>query len=175
MDGRLPGLRRIDRKVDRKRRGATARLYQSGGIIVKHQTINLVKFKAFARRVKAPLCHAVGYLETLWIFTQIQARDGDLSKFSNLEIAAWIEFPGEPDELIDALVEARWLDRVGDRLLVHDWDSHKPNWLKGVAARSEPSHEPGNEPSSVPGKRPGKRPGSALGTEPPNLTQPNLT
>ena len=130
---------------------------------MKHQTINLVKFKALCKRLSIPLYQGIGLLESLWIFTQIQARDGNLSEFSELEIAGWIEWPGDERELIRALVETRWLDRTGDLLLVHGWNEHKPNWLKGVDARGavgkfSPSTEPSTEPSNVP----------------PNLTQPNL-
>lgn len=150
---------------------------------MKHQAINLVKFKAFCKRTKAPLCHAVGYLESLWIFAQIQARDGDLTKFTSLEIAGWIEYPGDPQELIDALVETRWLDRVGDRLLVHDWESHKPNWLKGSEARWSGANPDNELPSTEASTDTGAVPSTVLGTVPstlppkpkpkPNLTQPD--
>lgn len=142
---------------------------------MKHQTINLVKFKALQKRLAAPMCHVVGYLETLWIFCQIQAQDGELSRYSPLEIAGWIDYPGDPQTFVDALVETRWLDRVGDRLLVHDWSEHKPNWLRGVEAKRRGKDELGADPSRLRGSAPGSAPGSDLGWEHPNLTQPNLT
>lgn len=138
---------------------------------MKHLAINLVKFKALQKRLgQAPMCHVVGYLETLWIFAQLQARDGDLTKFTALEIAGWIEFPGDPDEFVEALVKTRWLDRIGDRLLIHDWDEHKPNWLKGVVSRRDAV--PGqsavfDSPGTEPGQLPSPEPGSTPGTEPP--------
>ncbi len=79
---------------------------------MKHAAINLVKFKALQKRLGAPMCHVVGYLESLWIFAQVQARDGDLTKFSALEIAGWIEFPGDPDDLLNALIQTRWIDKT---------------------------------------------------------------
>lgn len=140
---------------------------------MKHQTINLVKFKAFCKRISQPMCHAVGYLETLWIFAQIQARDGDLSKFSALEIAGWIEYPGDPQTLIDALVECRWLDRDGDRLTIHDWESHKPNWLRGVEAKAEAREAAKPEPGADPGTEPPKP--KPKPKPKPSLPQPSLT
>lgn len=142
---------------------------------MKHQTINLVKFKALQKRLAAPMCHVVGYLETLWIFCQIQAQDGDLSRYSPLEIAGWIDYPGDPQNFVDALVETRWLDRVGDCLLVHDWGEHKPNWLRGVEAKRRPKDGPGSQPSTEPGSQPSSQPGSEPSWGHPNLTQPNLT
>jgi hypothetical protein len=149
---------------------------------MKHLAVTLVKFKALQRLLNAPLCHAVGYLETLWIFAQLQARDGDLTKYSALEIAGWVEYPGDPDEFIEALVKTRWLDRVGDRLMIHDWDEHKPNWLKGVGSRSTgpgsgPGPEPGYRPSSAPGSEPTPpppKPKPSLSLAKPNETMPSL-
>ncbi|MCR9294418.1 MAG: hypothetical protein NXI32_17000 [bacterium] len=151
---------------------------------MKHQTITLVKFKALQKRLQAPLCHVVGYLESLWLFAQINARDGDLSKFTALELAGWIEYPGDPSELIEALVETRWLDRETsesgvERLSIHDWEQHCPNWLKGISSRSEnPGRfQPGPGPSTgagpLPSSGPGTGPGPLPGNGPPNLTQPN--
>ena len=170
---------------------------------MKHQTISLVKFKALARRLRQPLCVVVGCLESIWIFAQIQARDGDLTRFSALELAGWIEWPGDEEQLMAALVETGWLDRTPDgRLVIHDWDDHKPNWLKGVSARRggpgpeleedaadvpapvDPVAEanqvpdqvgPSQLPSAVPSTVLGTQPGGGPSTLPPNLTQPNLT
>ena len=139
---------------------------------MKHQTINLVKFKALSKRLGQPMCHTVGYLETLWIFCQIQARDGDLSRFSEMEIAGWIEYPGDPGDFIAALVECRWLDSDGDILTVHNWADHRPNWLKGVQAKEQPGSGPGKPPRS--GTRSATKVADLSGA-PPNLTQPNPT
>jgi len=90
---------------------------------MKHQAITLVKFSALSKRLSLPRCWTIGVLESLWTFACCNARDGDLSRFSALEIAGWIEWPGDENELIEALVETRWLDRDGDSLSIHDWGS----------------------------------------------------
>lgn len=144
---------------------------------MKHQAINLVKFKALSQRLRLPLYRTVGLLESLWVFCQIQARDGDLTRFTPLEISGWLEWDGDDEKaLIDALVETGWLDWDGDSLRIHDWDTHKPNWLKGVDAsprtkKRTPSDKPSDSPSVDPSESPSETPGAT----PPNLTQPNLT
>ena len=141
---------------------------------MKHQTITLVKFKALSKRLNLPLCWTVGILEGLWLFACHNARDGDLSRFSDLELAGWLEYPGTEVELIDALVETGWLDRNGDNLHIHDWNEHKPNWLKGIQGRSE-KEKPSRKPSCVPSPEPSTEPSAVPSTEPPNLTLPNQT
>lgn len=136
---------------------------------MKHQTILNVKFANLQRRLKLPRCFAAGVLETLWKFTEINARDGDLSKFSADEIAAWLEWPHDATDLIDGLVETRWLDRDGEQLTVHAWWEHMPNWLKGVMAREQ--GEPASDSTEQPGEEPGKQPG----LQPITLTQRNPT
>jgi hypothetical protein len=147
---------------------------------MKHQTINLVKFKSLAKRLNSPLYRCVGVLESLWLFAQFQARDGDLSRFSHFDIAAWLEWEGDPDLLIQALIDTRWLDQDGDVLVIHDWVDHRPNWLRGVAEkarrRGEPLTEsgpvPGSEPSAVPGTGPSTVPGSEPSAVPPETRDP---
>lgn len=83
------------------------------------------KFEHLMAILRAPKCHAVGYLETLWHFTGRYTPDGAIGKYSDDQIEAWIGWQGEPGALIAALVKSRWLD-VDDthRLLVHDWHKH---------------------------------------------------
>jgi hypothetical protein len=145
----------------------------SGSRNVKHQAITLVKFMALAKRLRRPKFQVVGVLESIWLFCQHNARDGVLSKFSPLEIVGWMEFDGDAEELIDALVETRWLDRDdAGRLTVHDWHEHRPNWLKAIESprhprlrKAKPGSVPGKEPSVEPGSVPGKEPSA----EPPSL------
>jgi hypothetical protein len=68
---------------------------------------------------------AVGVLESLWHFTAGYAPRGDVGRFSDAEIAAGIDWRGDPTQLTQALVQARWLDRCRcHRLRVHDWPEH---------------------------------------------------
>lgn len=107
---------------------------------MKHQAINSLKFKLLARRLRVPLWQAVGLLESIWLLAQHDARDGDLTHHGAAGIAAWVEYDGDAEDLVAALVGDvpghGWLDWVDGRLVIHDWAEHRPNWLKGLDASS---------------------------------------
>lgn len=99
---------------------------------MKKPTISNIKFELLSKLLCLSRWQTVGLLETLWLFAQHHAYDGELSKYSPKMIAAWFGWDDEPELLIEAFVEAGWIDRVEDRLLVHDWAEHAPNWVKGA-------------------------------------------
>jgi hypothetical protein len=78
-----------------------------------------------AAMLDLPRWGAVGLLEMLWHFTARYSPRGDVGKHSDRQIAAAMDWRAEPERLVQALVDARWLDRVeGGRLWVHDWHEH---------------------------------------------------
>lgn len=65
---------------------------------------------------------AVGYLHFLWWWALDFAQDGDLSNYTDEDIAdamCWDE--GSPDMLTKALCEAGFLDKGNDGYHIHDW------------------------------------------------------
>lgn len=99
------------------------------------------KFKTLAKALKLRQFETVGVLETLWMMAcQFAGEDGDLSRFTHQEIADWIDWPGDSDCLIRALIECRWLDFVDGTLRVHDWLDHCPHYLKD-RFRKQKSHK----------------------------------
>jgi hypothetical protein len=78
-----------------------------------------------ATRLQLCKWQVVGVLECLFQFTAVYAKRGDIGKWSNAEIASAMEWEGSSDELIQALIDTRWLDISPTyRLLVHDWKDH---------------------------------------------------
>ena len=103
---------------------------------MKSGTTELLKFKSLQRRLRESIRGTVGLLELLWVGTAKNAPRGDVGKFSDEEIAIMLDWDGEAAELVNALVETRWLDRDNEhRLLVHDWQEHCPNFIKGNLAK----------------------------------------
>ena len=81
--------------------------------------------KDLAKLLRIPLPYAVGIMEMLWHHVSRFAIQGDIGKWPDKNIARAVGWAGNPERLVNALVESGWLDRDPDyRLLVHDWDQH---------------------------------------------------
>jgi hypothetical protein len=83
------------------------------------KTIELAKLLGVAR------WGAVGILESLWHFTAMYSPRGDIGQHAPDVIATSIGWEGDPDALMKALVDARWVDACDEHgLHVHDWPGH---------------------------------------------------
>jgi hypothetical protein len=99
---------------------------------MKQGVENTMKFKKLKRRLRLPYWQVVGLLESVWKLGLTSAQAGDIGRHSNEDIAAAIEYEGDADELVDALVDCEWLDTDPEfRLIIHDWSEHVPTYLKG--------------------------------------------
>lgn len=97
----------------------------------------LLKFKKLKRRLGLPQWGVIGVLESLWLFTQRNCPEGDVGRFDNEDIAAGIDWDGDPDALICDLTDTGWLDADPvHRLIVHDWQEHAPTWVSGNLRRN---------------------------------------
>ncbi|MGA7887628.1 MAG: hypothetical protein WCA44_17980 [Acidobacteriaceae bacterium] len=101
------------------------------------------KVRLLARQMEIPHYAAVGILESLWHLCARETPAGNIGKLSNEAIALGIDWRGEPEALVGALLAAHWLDEDAQyRLLVHDWQEHCDNAVtkalqrKGLAALS---------------------------------------
>lgn len=97
---------------------------------MKRGTPDHWKMKDLARRLNIPpmyaICWANGCLERLWHYAARYCLQGDIGRVPDAEIAEVCGWPVKSaGRLVDALVEARWLDRSSaHRLLIHDWPEH---------------------------------------------------
>lgn len=95
---------------------------------MKRGTTENLKFKLLQDRLGERRYVAAGLLNELWALTAVSAPDGAIGKFSNQAIALGIDYDSaRADELIEALLETGWLDRLPDergRLYIHDWHDH---------------------------------------------------
>ena len=99
-----------------------------------------MKFRKLQRKLSCSRIVAVGTLELLWIAVQKNAPQGDIGRFTDEEIAIECDWEGDPELLVDSLVECNWLDRCDThRLIVHDWKDHAPGWVKRQLARHKKS------------------------------------
>lgn len=80
------------------------------------------KTKRLARLLRVSRPAAIGHLHLLWWWAIKYAQDGDLTQFDAAEIADACMWDGDPDQFVEALVQARFVDRLPDgRLEIHDW------------------------------------------------------
>lgn len=96
------------------------------------------KFADLKQRLGRSKGATLGYLECVWHFTGRFTPQGNLGKYSDSAIEAWVEWDGEPGSLIAALVESKWLDLDPvHRILVHDWSTHADKAAKQSLNRSK--------------------------------------
>ncbi len=147
---------------------------------MKHQTPTLAKFKRLARRLGIRQYEAAGVLEMLWITTQTNCPRGDIGSLTNEDIAISLDWQGDDDELVTALVDCGWLDEHPEhRLVVHDWHDHAPRYIKGLVARKggfvTEQCTSATYVDNVPPERTSATYVDNVREQQPNLTKPNLT
>lgn len=124
---------------------------------MKAGTQDHVKFRTLKTLLKVPRVVASGILTELWSLAATSADSGDIGRYSNLQIAASMEWEGDPDELIDALVQSGWVDEDEEhRLVVHDWYEHAPDYIKKRINRKQNKLQkiaPNEKPSASGGQR----------------------
>lgn len=98
--------------------------------IESHQSLlDHPKTRKASRLLGIPRVHLVGHLHALWWWAIDAAEDGDISRFTVDDIELIVEWDGAAGAFVDALVNcgiggSGFLDRDGDRLLIHDWDTY---------------------------------------------------
>lgn len=98
-------------------------------LAMKLNTVNHPKFLKLKRLLCRPACTCAGVLEMLWQMATMFADDGDISKFSADDIAAFLDFDGDAEELLRSLIESGWVDEMDGRRVIHDWIDHCPDFI----------------------------------------------
>ena len=95
------------------------------------------KFADLKAILKQPKGSTIGWLETMWHFTGRFTPQGNIGKYTDAQIEAWLEWNGIPGELMAAFIKAKWIDvDPVHRLLVHDWPQHADKATKNALNRS---------------------------------------
>lgn len=110
--------------------------WEGGGVCVgllamKKNTVRHWKVGALAGLLQERRQTAIGIVVSLWEWAGEFTPRGDIGRVPNAAIADGISWDGDPDGLIDALVEAGWVDRDdAHRLVIHDWAEHCQRWVR---------------------------------------------
>ncbi|CCK82408.1 hypothetical protein [Desulfobacula toluolica] len=76
------------------------------------------------------------YLIDLWLTAAIDCPKGILSGWDDMDIADACGWEKEPNILVDALLESKWLDEVDGVYHLHDWEDHQ-GWVFRSEERSK--------------------------------------
>lgn len=92
------------------------------------------KLNALARRLRIDALQARGLVINLWLEVLNQDPDGDLRSWSEDDVfdmsGAEVAGAQSPEALVEALVEAGWLDRGPEGLRVHGWSEYTTSYRK---------------------------------------------
>lgn len=95
------------------------------------------KVRRLRRRLQVGLAEVVGTLELLYHWVAKYAPAGDVGKFENADIEEACAWQGEPDALVQALQDERFLDAHPDyRLVLHGWSKHADDAVHAQLARA---------------------------------------
>jgi hypothetical protein len=147
------------------------------------------KTKKFARKLGVSNPTAIGHLHYLWWWALDYAQDGDLSSFEIEDIADAMDWPyEEASNLINALIESEFVDKDGERLLLHDWydyagrlvdkrEQNKERKRKSRAKKSvaDDGHAVVTRDGNVTDQSGSSDTNSGHGATEPNPTEPNHT
>lgn len=116
---------------------------------MKRGTISHPKMEALIELLGIPRYSAVGILECLWDWSRRYAIQGNVGKWPDKTIAKAIGWKGQPEKLVNALVDTGWLDRhPRERLVIHDIQKHADNTWRQCLQDSGLNWWDGSEPRS---------------------------
>ena len=100
--------------------------------IESHQEVGRhPKTKKLARLLGVSLPATVGHLHYLWWWALDFAPEGVLEKYDADDIAEAIEWEGDSEVLLDALIKSGYIDETEDHgLVLHDWGEYAGKLLE---------------------------------------------
>ncbi len=99
------------------------------------------------RVLRIPKYAAVGILESLWHLTARETPAGNIGKLTDEDIAITLDWGGDAEQLITALVSVRWVDEDPiHRLAIHDWSEHSDDATDARLARAGEKYADGSNP-----------------------------
>ena len=91
-------------------------------------------------------CFALGVMEAFWHHVTAYYADGDITSMKPSVMARSIRYSGNAEELLEAMVGAGFVDRVGERLIVHGWAEHCNDAVHIAMARAHRFFADGSTP-----------------------------
>jgi hypothetical protein len=115
---------------------------------MKREAIGHTKMKRLCRYLDIPHYQAVGIMESIWQLCARECPRGDLGRLSDDDIALAIDYRGNEQALVEALIRSEWLDVSPEsRFVVHDWATHCEDSVHTKLARAGETFHDGTIPS----------------------------
>lgn len=132
------------------------------------------KTKRLCRLLALPRPMVVGYLHFLWWWAYDYAAEGDLSVFSDEDIADAVDWEGEASAFVQALVQSGFID---ENRRLHDWEDFAQKWIDRRKADRERKRAQRRKPDAAQEASEGCPPEihSPSGVTGPYRTIPDLT
>ncbi|HEY1502565.1 MAG TPA: hypothetical protein VGF88_23520 [Acidobacteriaceae bacterium] len=99
-----------------------------------------------AQKLKIMPPFSLGVLEAFWHWTGKYRPTGDITGTDPHLFAVSIRYAADADALWNALVSAGWIERDGERMLVHDWSEHADDAVRKYLKRRGESFADGSGP-----------------------------
>lgn len=132
--------------------------------IESHQSVAThPKTKRLARILQISIPELVGHLHLLWWWALDFAPDGSLDRYDVHDIADAVMWEGNPQDFVDALITAGYIDRDESGLCIHDWHDYAGKLLDRRASDAARKKALRSAPSS--GERSDKTP-AGISSEP---------
>ncbi len=109
--------------------------------IAVHDTVLGPKLRDLYKPLGSNVPEAIGILVILWLWGRENAdEDGnilnaDKEDISRLLYGQCVGCKLDFDKVVQALIDAGWIDTVNDKLLLHDWDVWQEQWYKAKKKR----------------------------------------
>ena len=100
------------------------------------------KVNRLAKKLDISYPHALGLVSCLWTWAVDNAENGNLSHFTDEEIAKGCRWIGEASGFFSYLIECQLVD---ENKRIHDWDKHGIRILKEARRRKAESRERSRE------------------------------
>ena len=66
----------------------------------------------------------MGMLISLWLWAIDNVPDGDITEIRPKTIARAAQWDGDPEELMNVLIDCGWFDKHDGQILIHDWQEY---------------------------------------------------
>ncbi len=98
-------------------------------------TMGKLKFTRAKRGLGVSGPHLLGMLEVLWQYCHANCTTLDGVFFDRDDVEVLCEWDGQPGRLVAVLEAEGWLDRKGEKLVVHDYAQNAPQFVVRRCAR----------------------------------------